>query len=713
MRYVYYAVQGVIYAVAVWLTVWLVPGISSEVREGIIGWLLIGIAFGVLNAFLKPILVLFFGKWLIRTMGLFIVVLNAVLLAIVGWLARWDVASVLSLLLAGALVGVIGAVIDAVLGLSRPLARDATEARGIWALLLKASRGRSNQFVVNMRFWIVYDTIWRYSTAILLDRTPVVGDIRAWFNKTFFKDQAEDIAGLSTPAQVRVLLQDLGPTFVKFGQIVSSRAEALPPEWQTELNKLQSNVPPFPSDQAVAIIEQELRGKVDDLFAKFEPEPFAAASTAQVHRAWLQDGTPVVVKVQRPGIVPKIQADLGAIDELLQTLNSWSSMVRDNDLLGIFREFAANLKEELDYRNEAFNARRLKDNMVMFPQVEVPDIYGQFTTASVLTMGYMPGVKVTNLDKIRAGGLDTNALAHTVLDSIVKQMIFDGFFHGDAHPGNVLVDLGNSSVIFLDLGMMGEMNEQQRTDLADLIWTLTSQDSYELANALLRLSKPFKVVDAENFRRDIERIVVRYMKYPTEAGSLSEVLNAVLGMLQQNGLRLDSSMTMALKTLVQAEAIVHTLEPGLDITREAFAFIQEYFVEQFTVETVKEKVRVQVARTAKDVLRRVPDLQTVMNKWIGQFERGQFEIKLDTSELNERLDTFNHTAQRLAVGMVLLAIIVGTAFATGIEGEFLGIPLASIAFLLFFISLIAGAVLIFRMFREIWSKPEPKPTIKW
>ena len=117
-----------------------------------------------------------------------------------------------------------------------------------------------------MRFWIVYDTIWRYGTAILLDHTPIVGQIRAWFNKTFFKDQAEDIAGLSTPAQVRVLLQDLGPTFVKFGQIVSSRAEALPPEWQTELNRLQSNVPPFPSDQAVAIIEQELSGKVDDLF---------------------------------------------------------------------------------------------------------------------------------------------------------------------------------------------------------------------------------------------------------------------------------------------------------------------------------------------------------------------------------------------------------------------------------------------------------------
>ena len=141
MRYVYYAVQGVIYAVAVWLTVWLVPGINDDVRRGILSWLLIGIAFGVLNAFLKPILVLFFGKWLIRTMGLFIVVFNAVLLAIVGWLAGWDVDSVLSLLFAGALVGLIGAVIDAVLGLSRPLAQEAAEERGIWKYLLKASRG--------------------------------------------------------------------------------------------------------------------------------------------------------------------------------------------------------------------------------------------------------------------------------------------------------------------------------------------------------------------------------------------------------------------------------------------------------------------------------------------------------------------------------------------------------------------------------------------
>ncbi|MBK8048497.1 MAG: AarF/ABC1/UbiB kinase family protein [Anaerolineales bacterium] len=269
------------------------------------------------------------------------------------------------------------------------------------------------------------------------------------------------------------------------------------------------------------------------------------------------------------------------------------------------------------------------------------------------------------------------------LNVMIKQLIFDGYFHGDAHPGNILFNLSTGQITFLDMGMMGTMNQGQRMNLADLIWTLNTVDAYELSESLLRLATPFHDVDVQKFRDDIENVVVRYLRYPDEAGSLSAVLNGVFGVLAENGLRLGRDLTMALKTLIQAEQIVHILDRDLNIQNEAFADIQVFMTEQFTTENVKAQVQTQVTRSVKELVRRIPDLQQATMQWITQYEKGKFEVELNTDELNERLDIFNLAAQRLAVGMVLLGMIIGSAFATGIDGTFLGIELSFIAFLVF------------------------------
>jgi ubiquinone biosynthesis protein len=703
----------VIYALAVMFALLLTPGIHVGEQRGIIEWLVVGVVYGLLNAFIRPFIVMFTGRLLIRSLGLFLIVINAILLWLLTAIFDWRVDSALWLLWGGALIGVGLAVLDALLGLNRPLLREADESGKLWNRAIKLSGNRSNQLIANLRLQVVYDILYRYLLEITLDRAPIISGVRAWVGRVFFPRDPGMITGLSTPAQVRVMLQQLGPTFVKFGQMVSSRAEALRKEWQLEMEKLQSNVPPFPGSDAITIIESELGRPLADLYSYFEETPFAAASTAQVHKALLLDGTPVVVKVQRPNIVPKIQADLEILGEVLVTLQDRIEWVRNSDLLGIFDEFAANLREELDYRIESFNARRLADNMRPFPRICVPGMYGHLTSSKVLTMDLVQGVKIIRVDEIAAAGWDRPELAACFLQVMIKQIIFDGYFHGDAHPGNILCNLRDGKIIFLDMGMMGTLSQEQRINLADLIWTLNGADSYDLAQSLLRLATPFHDVDVPQFRQDIDTVVMRYLRYPDEAGSLSAVLTGVFDVLAKNGLRLGRDLTMALKTLVQAEQIVHTLDPMLDISRYALTSIQGFLADQFTTESIKSSVETQVRRSLKELARRMPDLQQATMRWITQYEKGKFEIELNTDELNNRLDVFNLAAQRLAVGMILLGMVIGSAFATSMEGDIFGIQLSVLAFLIFAFSLGISVYMAIRMMRDMGHKPYMPPKIKY
>lgn len=702
--------QLLINTIAVMLAVLLMPGVGVE--ERLWEWLLTGLIFGVLNTFLRPVLVLFTGRWVIRSLGFFLVVIYAIILAILAWIFRWNVPSILVLLWGGFVVGLTLALLDALFGVSRPLIGQVTEDSIWWKRLLRFSGNRANRLIVNLRFQQLYDLIFRYLTEIGLDQMPVIGSMREWVSRRLYGSSESTIAGLTIPAQTRIMLQNLGPTFVKFGQMVSSRSEALPSEWQVELDKLQSNVAPFPGEEAVAIIEKEFGRPITELFATFEVTPFAAASTAQVHKATLFDGAQVVVKVQRPNIVPKVEADLLILYDALSTLARFSPWIRDNDVLSIFEQFAANLRVELDYRNEAYQARRLAENMAEYRTIHVPAIYGQLTSSKVMTMELVRGVKVNRVEEIDAAGLDRPQLAQTFFHAMLKQIIFDGYFHGDCHPGNVLVDLKRGEIIFLDMGMMGSLDQQGRMNLADLIWSLNAMDPYELTQSLLRLCTPFRDVDAHAFSADVERVVLRYMRYPLEAGSLSEVLNATFAVLNNNGLRLGSELTMALKTLVQAEEIVHVLDDQLNIPQQAFGFIQTYLTQQLTPENVQNMVRTQLLRTTRELMRRVPDLQSVMLKWVNQFERGKLELEVNTDELNQRLDIFNLAAQRLAIGIVLLGMMIGSAFATGIEAVVLGIDVAVVAFIIFVAAMGISVAMIYHMITSIEFRPRRKPRIR-
>lgn len=680
------------------LTVALLPGFTID-TPNLLEFLIVGALFGLLNTFVRPILIFLSGRLVIRTMGLFLIVVNSLLLLIMGLiLPGWHMDNVFTVLLAGLIVGIVGAMMDALLGFNRPVLDEIESGDRFWKFLSRIDGGRRSTIVENLRFEQVYDTFWRYGLEIAISKTPFA-PLRRYIGRLFYPN-SQGIEDMSVPSQVRILLQELGPTYVKLGQVVSSQAQSLPPEWATELAKLQSNVAPFPGSEARTIVEAELGAPIEQLYAEFAPEPFAAASTAQVHRAQLSDGTDVVVKVQRPLIVPKVKADLGIITESIKTAEKRFEWARNSDLSGLFGEFATNVVGELDYRNEAYYAVRLKHNMTSIPGIKVPVIYPEHSTDKVLTMDFVRGVKIINVAKIDEAGLDRSELAARFLRAMVKQVMVDGFMHGDPHPGNVMVDLETGDITFLDMGMMGTLSRSQRMSLIDLLWSIQAQDGYEMATVFMQLSTPFKAFDEVKYRERVEEVVDRYMVFGDEGGGFAGIVNAALDVLYESGLRLDRDLTVALKALIQAEEIVTTLDPNIYIVNVAFASVRESMLEQFNVDNVTQVAKTQAVRAARDVIRRLPTLQEATMRWLDQYEKGKFSITIETDELAKEVERITVAVQRLAVGLVLLSMILGSSFAMNSDTTFLGLEVSSIGFLLFIGSLGFGSYMVWRLFRD-------------
>ena len=303
----------------------------------------------------------------------------------------------------------------------------------------------------------------------------------------------------------------------------------MPDEWREELDKLQSTVPPFPYDDVRQIIVAELGAPPEQLFATFDRKALAAASTAQVHRATLQEGNQVVVKVQRPNIIAQVNSDLRIMGEMAKTLERRFDWARDLDLAGLVSEFAAGVHKELDYRNEAYHTIRLADNMASIAGVRVPMIYRQLSTSRVVTMEFIDGVKISKIRRVREPSGSAGAGA-TFERAIMKQILIDGFFHADPHPGNLFISPQTGVITFLDLGLIGELRSDQRLDLIDLMFSLQQGDAYSVAQAIRRLSVQTRPMNDLDYVTAVERILNQEWKYGV-GSSFGAMMNKVMAEL--------------------------------------------------------------------------------------------------------------------------------------------------------------------------------------
>ena len=512
----------------------------------------------------------------------------------------------------------------------------------------------------NLRLQQVYATLVDFGGAEMVDRIGLGGFTRRmqrWIYRV-----PEPIPALSPAVKTRVMLEGLGPTYVKLGQIVSSQANVLPDDWRVQLDLLQNEVPPVPYELARQVITGELGAPPEELYASFSPRPLAAASLAQVHRAVLEDGTEVAVKVQRPNLDRQVHADLGIARLMGRYGERRSRWARQIGLRSMLEEFSSTLLEELDYYAEAHNMRTLARNMEPIAGVHIPVLYRSLSGGRVLTQEFVGGVKISEVDAMRDAGLDVAKIGEAALHAAIKMLLIDGFFHADPHPGNLFVNLDTGVVTFLDCGMVGELTVAQRAHLVVLLWTFVGGDIAAMGDQLRSLSVPFRPVDDRAFSRAFEH---RMSRYDRGAGSdVKVVLSAAMGVLRDHGLRLDPQLTLALKAMAQSSAFFTQLAPpDRPFTEAALEAVTELAEQAFTEDAMVEIAKKQGIRLASRAAQEAPDYLKGLLSWRDQLKKGRLTVYLNTSAVDRQVDQLRGITATVLVGILVGATMIASAVA--------------------------------------------------
>ena len=465
----------------------------------------------------------------------------------------------------------------------------------------------------------------------------------------------DQVSKLSIPERVRHTMEELGPTYIKLGQILSTRPDLLPSEYIEELSKLLDAAPPVPSGEILAQLESELGTSAQDLFERFEMEPIAAASIGQAHRAVLKNGEAVVVKVRRPGIERMVEADLDLLMRQARFLEHRLALARDYQLAGLVDEFSRTLRDELDYTNEGRNTDRLRHNLQQDPRVIVPQVYWDLTTRRVITLQELQGPKLLDLELLKAEGYDLAAIAEVIVDLYLKQVFKDGFFHADPHPANILVC--GEQIGFIDFGMMGYLTPGTQDLLADLLVSLLSQDVDQVAQMVVRLKAVEQHPDLDGLRRDIQRLLMRYYGLPLEEVHLGEFLGDIMATAFHHRIHLPADLVMLARTVVVLEGVALTLDPSFVLVEKARPFMKQLASERLSLQRLGERT----VRTLRDLDQLVQVLPQRLEALSSQLERGDMTLGIDLRRLQAVLAKLDKVTNRLSFSILVAALIVGSA----------------------------------------------------
>ncbi len=457
------------------------------------------------------------------------------------------------------------------------------------------------------------------------------------------------------PQRLRMALEELGPTFIKFGQILSTRPDLLPPAYIKELAKLQDTVPPAPWDKVRALLEEELKAPIERVFASLDPEPIAAASLAQVHMGVLPSGEKVVVKVQRPGIEKVIEKDLEILHEL--AFLSRQTPIKDfYDPMEIVDEFSFTLRNELNYIREGLNAERFRDNFRREPFLYIPRIYWDYTTRRVLVMEALEGIKIDDIEAIDAAGIDRHAVALNAARIIIKEVLVDGFFHADPHPGNFFV-LEGGVIGAMDFGMVGHLTRRDKEDLIRLYIFAVRMDAEGIVEQLIAMGAASPGVDRSNLARDISRLLGKYFGMPLKYIRATEFMEEVTPLTFRYHLKFPSRFWLLGKTLGMMEGIGLKLDPDFDIFAVSEPYVRRFMLQMFSPQVLGEKLFREIVFWSdflESIPRRIP-------AFLEQAERGSLRLNVGIKEAGELGRRFRESTNRLALSILLAAFIISSA----------------------------------------------------
>jgi ubiquinone biosynthesis protein len=461
---------------------------------------------------------------------------------------------------------------------------------------------------------------------------------------------------LGPPQRLRMALEELGPTFVKLGQVLSTRPDLLPPAYIAELARLQDTVPPAPWEPVRAQLEAELGAPVEEVFATLDPEPIAAASLAQVHAATLPDGAEVVVKVQRPDIEATINVDLDILADVARLLQTRTPLGELYDLPGIVEEFAATLRAELDFYREGHNADRFRANFADEPYLYIPKVYWEYTTRRVLVMERIRGIKIDDIAALDAAGYDRYRIGLHAARMVIKEVLEDGFFHADPHPGNFFVMPGEV-IGAMDFGMVGYLSRRTRTDLVRLYIAAVQLDEEAVVDQLVRMGVVGGAVDRMGLQHDIGRLLRKYAGLPLKAIRARDMVEEAMPIAFRHHLRLPSELWLLGKTLAMMEGVGLKLVPDFDMFAVSRPYVQRFMREMASPRAWMPSL----IRGMGDWAQLLDMLPRTGMQLLTRAERGELEVSLRHQELGRALVYLDRLANRLALSILLAALIVGLA----------------------------------------------------
>src|SRR4028118_579650 len=477
-----------------------------------------------------------------------------------------------------------------------------------------------------------------------------------WWDATFTKDSPGHRKRRAEWLVHNLL--DLGPTFIKIGQALSTRADLLPLEYVQALGQLQDKVPPFSGDQAIALIEAELGNSIHTLYRDFDRFPLAAASLGQVHKARLHTGEDVIVKVQRPGLERLFNLDFEVLHRLVRFCQRYLPGTRKYDLESIYHEFFKILYQEIDYVQEGKNSDRFRHNFREYPQIIVPKVYWQYTTKKVLTLEYAPGIKVDDRISLEAIGVDIPKLNQLGICCYLKQLLIDGFFQDDPHPGNLAVT-EDGSLIFYDFGMMAEVKSLAKDEMVKTFFAVMRKDTDEVLNTLIRIGLVEPMPDMMPVRRLIAFLLDKFIDKPIDFQAFNEIKNELYMMFEQQPFRLPAEMMFIVKSVTTLDGIARTLDPNYNFLASAQPFVKSIAVSKGRGNAIGELAR--QARSFITYKLRQPSKSQVFLKRLEQrIEEGELQIRVRNIESERALKRIN-----LALKTLIFACLTGFVFLSG------------------------------------------------